>query len=44
VSLRDAKFTDVDFSGVEVADSNVARMRIDGISVEALFAAYRKNN
>ncbi len=41
VSLRDAHFTNVDLSSVRVANSRLGGMRIEGILVTDLIAAYR---
>lgn len=40
VNLRGARFTDVDLRDVAVADANLAGMRINGILVSELLAAY----
>jgi hypothetical protein len=41
--LHDARFTNVDFGFVEISDSRTAGMRIEGILVSDLIAAYRKS-
>jgi catechol 2,3-dioxygenase-like lactoylglutathione lyase family enzyme len=41
VSLAEAVFSDVDFGAVDISQSRVAGMRIDGVLVTDLLAAYR---
>lgn len=41
--LKAARFTNVDFDYVEISDSRIAGMRIEGILLSDLIAAYRKS-
>ena len=41
MDMRRASFRDVNLSGVELADCTIAGMKIDGILVEDLLAAYQ---
>jgi len=41
VNLRGAAFTNVNFSNVSIRDANLEGMRIEGVLVSDLFAAYR---
>jgi len=40
VNLSDCRFRDVNLSGVDIADANLEGMRINGVLVNELLAAY----
>ena len=44
VSLKDSVLNDVDLSNVEISNSKHDGMTIEGVPVQALFAAYHAQN